>query len=711
MQGSYSTWLVLLSIAVAISVSYAALKLAARVAAGARDNRIAWLIAGAFAMGVGIWSMHFIGMLAFSLPVPLTYDLPITFASLGVAILTSGFALAIAGRHDLSLTRLAGSAVVMGAGISAMHFSGMDAIRLVPMLTYEPRLLGASIAIAVLASFAALWLAFRLRSGASWKMAFARLGASIVMGCAIAGMHYTGMAASQFGPDAYCVGGVPLDNGLIPIVIGLFSLAILAITLLTALYDDHLQSRDAEHLRSLREANELLQHQALHDALTGLPNRVLLQDRLSQAIASAQRNARHVGVVSLDLDRFKSINDSLGHSAGDELLQRVAERLARSVREMDTIARMGGDEFVIVLPDLAGIASAEAIARGILAEISQPFELLSNRLHTSSSIGISLYPQHGVDATELIARSDEAMYHAKQTGRGCYQTFRPEMSVFTAERLKLENELRAALAGQQFELHFQPKVDVISGAITGAEALLRWRHPTRNMISPASFIPLAEETGLILGIGDWVLREACRQASRWHRAGVPFMRIAVNLSAKQFRQRNLAALVQSALEEAQLPPQFLELELTESSVMVDPEASTKILEELSRLGVLVSIDDFGTGYSNMSYLRRFPLDKLKIDRSFVRDLGSKDGVSIVQAIVSLAHTLRLKVIAEGVETPEQVEAIRALGCDQYQGYFFSAPVDAAAFEALLHRQTAVPIDMNRTYSKLSAFIPKRAIAS
>jgi diguanylate cyclase (GGDEF)-like protein len=713
MQGTYSPGLIALSIVVAILVSYTALKLAARVATKTTGHRFAWLCAGACAMGIGIWSMHFIGMLAFSLPIRLTYDMGITFGSLAIAILTSGFALAIASREDLSLARLSLSSLVMGAGIAGMHYSGMGAIRVMPMIAYEPSLLIASIGVAVAASFAALWLAFRLRSGDSWKISLARLAAAIVMGFAITGMHYTGMAASMFSLGSYCVGGVPLDNGMIPIVIGILSLAILAIALLTSLYDAHLQTKTIAHLQSLEQANALLQHQALHDALTGLPNRLLLEDRLEQAIAGAERDGTMVAVIAVDLDRFKSINDSLGHPAGDALLKEAANRLKGALRANDTVARVGGDEFVIVLPSVTRTFEVEALARTLLAELSAPFDVLSTRLHTSGSLGICFFPQDGRDAASLIAHSDEAMYHAKQGGRGGYQCFSPEMSVFTPERLLLENDLRQALALNQFEVHYQPKVDAARGNIVGVEALLRWRHPTRGLVSPAEFVPLAEETGLILNMGEWVLREACRQARAWQLSGLEFVRVAVNLSAKQFRQKDLVGLVKSALDEAQLPPHLLELELTESSVMSDSENSAAILEQLSRLGVLISIDDFGTGYSNMSYLRRFPIDKLKIDRSFIRDISSSpDGLSIVRAIVSLTHSLRLKAIAEGVETPDQLEAIRELGCDQYQGYLFSTPLTAEAIEELMREHSPhAPLDMMRTYSKLSAFVPRRAEAS
>jgi diguanylate cyclase (GGDEF)-like protein len=711
MQGTYSFWLVALSIAVAILVSLAALKLTARLAKGEPRSRLAWHVAGAFVMGVGIWSMHLIGMLAFSLPIRLTYDLGLTFASLAISILTSGFALAIAARSNLTLRRLFVSSLVMATGICAVHFIGMGAIRVVPMITYEPGLVALSVAVAFIASFIALWLAFKLRAGSSWKARATRLGASVVMGVAISGMHYIGVAASRFSPDAYCVGGVPLNNGWIAASIGLFSVVILAITVFTAIYDSHLQTRTQARLHSLRRANERLQHQALHDPLTALPNRVLARERLTRAVVAAEQDRRRVAVMAIDLDRFKSINDTLGHSVGDELLKEVARRLGRSVRGQDTVARIGGDEFVIVLPSIGEMSDAQRVADSIVTNLHEPYDLKSGRVHTSASLGIAFYPDHGCDSAELIARADEAMYFAKQHGGGV-QLFRPEMNVFTTERLELENDLRAAVDGKQFELHYQPKVDVKEGRVVGAEALLRWRHPTRGWIAPEVFVPLAEEAGLIVPIGEWVLNEACRQARRWELAGVASMRVAVNLSERQFRQADLADKVKRAIEAAHVAPDLLEIELTESSVMSDSEDSAHTLERLSRLGVLITLDDFGTGYSNISYLRRLPLDKLKIDRSFVQDLAtSEEVVSIVKAIIALAHALRLKVVAEGVESEQQLEILRELGCDQYQGYLASPPIAAAAFETLMtERGWTAPLDLNRTYSRLSAFAPKRANA-
>jgi diguanylate cyclase (GGDEF)-like protein len=428
-------------------------------------------------------------------------------------------------------------------------------------------------------------------------------------------------------------------------------------------------------------ANAKLQHQATHDALTNLPNRVLVMDRLDREIAHAERDGHRFAVLLLDLDRFKLINDTLGHGAGDQLLVEMARRLSGAVREVDTVARTGGDEFLVLIADTRDQSDLSALAAKIGKALGEPLHIKATEVHTTASIGISVYPADGTSADALVARADEAMYYAKQRGRNAFQFFNLAMSVFSHERLDLENDLRRALPMKQLQVYYQPKSDVVTGRISSVEALLRWRHPTRGLVSPSEFIPLAEESGLILSIGEWVLREACRQASNWQRAGLPFIRIAVNVSPVQFRQSSFLQAVRTALLDFDLEPQYLEIELTETTVMDNAEGSVAILEELSRMGVVVSIDDFGTGYSSMSYLRRFPIDKLKIDRSFISELTTNAAdASIVQAIISLAHSLRLKVVAEGVETADQLQLLRELGCDQYQGFFRSAAVPADEIE-------------------------------
>jgi diguanylate cyclase len=461
--------------------------------------------------------------------------------------------------------------------------------------------------------------------------------------------------------------------------------------------------------RGLEAANQQLRHLTTHDALTGLPNRVLLDDRLQQAIAHADRDMRAFAVLVCDLDRFKLINDSLGHRAGDELLQEVARRLSTVVRTVDTVARFGGDEFVLIGTSIGDADDAAELASRVMDALQAPVRIAAIDIHTSPSIGIAMYPDDGASSQALLANADAAMYSAKQHGRGNFRRYAPGMHAGAEDRVQLESDLHNAVTLNQFELYYQPKVDTHTGEVRSAEALIRWIHPTRGIVSPGEFIPLAEECGLIGAIGAWVIREACRQARAWQNEGVPSLRVSVNLSASQFRDSGLVDSIRRALDDADLQARYLEVELTESAVMSDPEQSIAILEQLSAMGVLVSVDDFGTGYSSMSYLRRFPIDKLKIDRVFIAEIASRpEDASIVRAIVSLAHSLHLKVVAEGVETLAQLDFLKTADCDEYQGYHFSRPLPAADFERLIRESrsndTLSEEDAIRTHSKLEAFI-------
>jgi diguanylate cyclase (GGDEF)-like protein len=458
-----------------------------------------------------------------------------------------------------------------------------------------------------------------------------------------------------------------------------------------------------DRTRGLEAVNRQLRHLASHDSLTGLPNRLLLDDRITQAIAQANRQAHEFAVAVLDLDRFKLINDSLGHRAGDELLCEVAVRLKGAIRAVDSIARLGGDEFVIVFDGPMTGAETLEMGKRLLKVMEPSMRLLGIDVHVSPSIGIAFYPRDGASIDKLLAHADAAMYHAKERGRNNVQCYTESMGTVTQERVKLESELHEALSGGQFELHYQPKVDTTTGRINSAEALIRWRHPQRGLLLPLEFIPVADECGLLDAIGEWVLREACRQGRLWQQHGPRALRIAVNLAPSQFRLVDLVGQIRRALDASQLDPTLLEIELTETAVMSDAEESVHILEAISRMGVLVSVDDFGTGYSSMSYLRRFPIDKLKIDRCFVEQMTARpEDASIVRAIISLAHSLRLKVIAEGVETPEQLQMLADLGCDQYQGFYFSAALHPAKFEELVREEPLLSEqDAVRTHSKLA----------
>ena len=425
-------------------------------------------------------------------------------------------------------------------------------------------------------------------------------------------------------------------------------------------------------------------HSAQHDFLTGLPNRMLLNDRVSQAIALAQRHMKKVAVLFLDLDGFKHVNDSLGHPIGDKLLQSVAERLVDCGRSSDTVSRQGGDEFVVLLSEVEQSDDAAITARRMLQAVAEPHSIGQHDLHVTTSIGVSIFPDDGLDAETLIKNADTAMYQAKENGHQSYQFFKPAMNIRAVERQSIEESLRRALERQEFALHYQPIINLRTGEITGAEALLRWTHPVRGPVSPAEFIPVAEDCGLILPIGNWALREACRQAQAWVDAGLPLASMAVNISAMEFRDEHFLEGVFAILKETGLNPKSLELELTESVLMKRAESSESILKILRATGVQVAVDDFGTGYSSLSYLRRFPIDALKIDQSFVRQITTApDETTIVTAVISMGRSLKLRVVAEGVETQEELAFLQAHDCEEAQGYYFSRPLVPGEFGNLL----------------------------
>lgn len=435
-----------------------------------------------------------------------------------------------------------------------------------------------------------------------------------------------------------------------------------------------------------KKYQDALEHQATHDTLTGLPNRSLLQDRIIQAIVHAERSAHLVAIAFIDLDNFKLINDSLGHTAGDKLIKAVSERLQAAFRSVDTVARLGGDEFVIVLYDQS---SEELISRqtGRIDEVfSAPFDIDGQELFVSYSAGFSLYPQDGKNAEVLLMNADVAMYRAKERSGNSFQFYAPEMHSKISDRLVLENNLRRALENREFSLMYQPQIDLKTKKVFGMEALIRWNHPTMGMISPAKFIPLAEDTGLIVSIGEWVTRTACEQLKAFHESGLQNLMVAVNLSSRQFNESDLIPSIARILQSTGLAPEYLELELTESILMNNSQGMISILDTLKNMGLKLAIDDFGTGYSSLSYLKSFPLNKLKIDQSFVRDIATGgDSSAIVRAIINLGHSLNLQVIAEGVETKEQLDFLTAHGCNEIQGYFYSMPLSAEDFKIFMRR--------------------------
>ena len=958
-HATYDHRLVALSVLIAIFASYAALELAGRVTAAKGRARVAWLIGGACAMGTGIWSMHYTGMLAYQLPIPVYYHIPTVALSLLAAIFASCIALLVVSREELTTRRVIVGSLLMGAGITTMHYTGMAAMRLAAMHHYHHGLWTLSGALAVMVSLAALWITFHFREGKPQRVL--KIVSSIIMGLAIPVMHYTGMAAVHFvytgkSPDmTHALSISALANSAVILA----TLVILGTVLLTSLVDRRFSAQARElamselryqllfesnpqptfvfdlntqaflavnraavttygfrkeeflslaltslavaqdsgrwmemadtgapfktqHRRkdgsifdvelSLRKINwtgspaalmlasditerrraeqlelerrnfletitqnqpleeslchlvQLLEHQipdslclillakpgrlcqvaassfskeavaafealrleeigqafglearerdiifiqellsgkrnssvrdwaelldvkscwlvpvldpaealvslilvffrekhepcardrarlemardmasiavkhrqltdrlsyqAQHDALTGLPNRFLLEDRLQQAIAYANRHESQLAVLIIDLDGFKYINDTVGHQCGDQLLIEVARRLRSVTRKTDTLARIGGDEFCLVLSDLYKAADSFQVAHTCLEILRKPFLIAEREYSISASIGVSCYPEHGAEPELLQQNADTAMYHAKFNGKNGVQVFTPEINAHLRERLELMADLRHALENGELHLVYQPQF-VSSGVLVGFEALLRWNHSKRGIIPPDKFIPIAEETGFIVPLGNWVLDQACRQLASWRRSGHSKLRIAVNVSTLQFERQDWMETISDTLKRNGVPASCLELELTETVVMKNCERAAVRLTELRKLGVSSAIDDFGTGYSSLRYLQNLPIDTLKIDQSFIRDLdpstaGLSGNGAIVQAIVTLAQQLGLRVVAEGVETPEELEVLRQLGCDFVQGYLFSRPMSVEDCEHFL----------------------------
>jgi diguanylate cyclase (GGDEF)-like protein len=681
MVGTYQFGLVALSLFIATLASYVALELAGRVTNSRGLEARLWLGCGAVSMGIGIWSMHFIGMLAFRLPISLAYDISTTLISLAIAIGVSGFALKVASRASLDWRNLVIAGVLMGSGISSMHYTGMAALTVTPSIVYDPLIFAASITIAIVAAMAALWIAFRLRQVKSSQMVFWQIVSAFVMGLAIAGMHYTGMLAAHFAAGTICISGQGFDTFLMATLVAGFSVLISGVTLLIGFLDGRMRLRTA----SLEQDKSHLEVLAMKDALTQLPNRRLLEQRIIAEIANDA--ASRFAILFIDLDRFKSVNDSLGHHIGDRLLRAVATRLQQSTRATDTVARLGGDEFVVMLKADSELHNVVEVANRIQKDITAPIQIEGHELNVTSSIGIAVYPTDGTDPHSLIVNADTAMYQVKKRGRNRYQFFSSDMDNQSRARFELESELRLALKNGDFELHYQPISEVRSGRIVSVEALARWPHPVRGYVSPIEFIPLAEELGLIAALGQWVLETACRQARAWQDAGLPGLTMAVNISPYQLDRRDFEQMVTDTLVAAGLDGRYLELEITEGTLLYNIESASNTLFRLHKLGITVAIDDFGVGYSSLQYLRKLPIDKLKIDRSFITDIVTDaDDEAIVRAMISVGHSLRLQVVAEGVETTAQLARLRTLGCDRYQGYLRAKPMPAAEFATLFRSE-------------------------
>jgi diguanylate cyclase (GGDEF)-like protein len=675
-----------LTAVVAVFASCTALELAVRLSTSRRSLALyCKTLCGALALGTGLWCVMLLGLLSVSIPPwPATHGLAV-FPSLGVAIAGQGLALALLAGRQPDLRRIFASAAASSAGICATCLTGL-AMLAGPRVSRELLCtLEISCALAVAPATAALWLRYSLGSRRSVWTGAAKCLAVLLSALAILGIHALTLAKGQVGFGGH---SAVAAAQLIAIALAATGLGALGVIHAVTVYDGRLALRIGQCARELEEVHTRLQYLATHDSLTGLPNWLLFRERLAQAVADTERPGRAIAVAVLDLDHFSSLNHSLGHGAGDWLLTEVALRVGAVLRPGDLLARLGSDEFVVLIDSVAARVDAEAITAAVLAALTVPIGVNGADVHVRPSIGVSIWPDDGRRVDDLLTHAEVAMAVAKKRGGNETQFFERGMTDSMHERLLLENDLRRALSVGEFELAFQPVLSTKSGRIVSAEALVRWRHPLRGMIGPNSFIPLAEETGLMIPLGEWVMREVCRQARVWQLdRGTP-IRLAVNLSATQFRHQNLLGVIRSALEAENLDARYLEVELTETSVMTNPEESAGVLRQLRRMGVTVAVDDFGTGYSSLSYLRRFPIDKLKIDRSFVRDLAtSRTDESIVRAIIVLAHSVGLEVVAEGVETAEQLRCVSELGCDQWQGFYCCEPQPAGRFGQMLQEQT------------------------
>lgn len=751
-------------------------------------------------MGMGIWSMHFVGMMSVTMPFPVSYDLIIVLLSVGVAIIASFVALLVVDRRKLSIMQLLGGAVLFASGIVSMHYIGMYAMQ--AKVTYDITYVLLSVLVALCASVAALWLSLYFLKNSSRNVAWKKIGSALIMGTAIAGMHYTGMMAAHIESQLsvhhqiYSL-QMMLNPKKLAYIISIGTLVTLSLSL-TGLYlsrlfskqesekqekekwylslyehnqdgiisvDLHLQiiginpaaerifaireedykhqpvssllpgiiEEDREPIREMfvrtfqgeelryetaimtgqaehidisillapvivdnqfagnyiiarditeeKQTKERIRYLAFHDELTGLPNRRMFNQSLSSMIEAYRTMQKSFAVMVMDIDRFKMINDSLGHIYGDIFLQEMSGRIIEVLEgEQVVLARMGGDEFAAIFPEHKDAEHTLHLAERIIQATSTPFHLKDNDFYVTGSMGIAVFPEHGEDAVQLLINADTAMYEVKKQGKNGYLLFSQEVHTQLQERMELETDMRKALDRSEFILHYQPQIRTGDVSMIGVEALVRWNHPTRGLLYPGVFIPIAEETGLIIELGNQVLREACRQMYAWHQAGGPLIPVAVNLSSRQFHQPQLVEQISRTLQETGLAAEFLELEITES-MMMDATISFDILHQLANLGIRISLDDFGTGYSSLSYLKNLPIHKVKIDRSFIEDIAENSSdKAIVSTIITMAKQLNMDVIAEGIETREQLDILAEQECDEVQGYYYSRPLPAVDIE-------------------------------
>lgn len=791
----YSPYMVVVSYVIAVVASYVALDMGAHLRQPmTRVFRFLWITLGALVMGIGMWAVHFVGMLAFVTDIPINWFW--TGLSLVVAIIACFAAFTLFAIRVPQSKHYLMSGAALGTAIFTMYCVGMMGLEGIEV-HYKPVAFVLALLFAIVASTAALWLSVQSTHGTLAARTSLKVGSALLMGLAIVGMHYIGMSTAVFMPAEVADRGLVMDTATLSVSVTVISLSVMFSALLGSVYkhatDVRLQNKndfletilktmtggviafddkgtinlfnrtaaelygsaleigasvekwskkllffsassfnkkltleenplyravngekitglefvvkdkkgenrsliiDGQTLRGAGGENigsiivfndiskrkideEELKYRATHDMMTGLPNRLLLLDRLQHAVSSAKRRGLKAVVIFLDLDNFKLINDALGHGIGDGLLKMVAARFTLLLRSTDTLARLGGDEFVVILPDLENIVSMPQFLNRILHEISLPYSIDGHEVNVTCSLGFSVYPDNGEDPETLLKNADNAMYQAKEEGKNTFKFYAGDMETQVRKRFEVENDLRHALINEEFFLEYQPKLDIKSNDLVGFEALVRWQHPKYGVIPPNDFIPVTEDTGLIIPLGKWVLETACKQNKAWQDSGLPPLCVSVNLSPRQCKEKNIFQTVKEVLHKTNLEPKYLELELTESLAMSKPKEFMKLLLQFKKLGIKTSIDDFGTGYSNLNYLRQFPVNCLKIDQTFIKEIERHtNDRSIVKAIVSLGHSLNMNVIAEGVETKEQLLELQEQDCDEIQGFYLSRPISA-----------------------------------
>lgn len=685
---SWDPVLIGISFVVAFIASFIALDSAGKVAISSRRESTFWRLSGGATLGMGIWSMHFIGMLAMKMSMPINYHFSLTAFSFLIALISATLAINIAiSGQTLSTRRLIVATSLLSTGVVTMHYVGMVAIVEHVAIRWQFSLILLSVVIAIIASGIGLWLAFHLRQNTR-RALINRLIAALVMALAIASMHYTGMGAATFTHFGHTA-----HDGLSTLELSIWvcavTLVILGIMLVISMVDSQLRtSRLADNLHQL---NCQLEHQVHFDALTGLANRTQIDVCLQTCLRHSKLHQQHFALVFIDLDRFKIVNDTWGHHIGDQLLISTTQRIYNCLEDTMTLARLGGDEFILLVPNSNREAISVLMTR-IASAVKEPFTLFGHTIRVSLSAGSSLYPEHGSTLHELKVKADTAMYHVKQAGRNGWAIYTPEMEAIADTPPTFLQELSQALERNQFELWYQPKYTAGDRSLTGFEALLRWHHPERGILLPAEFLPALEETGLIIPVGTWVLQQACSQLYQWKSQGHTEWTLAVNLSPAQFEQPDIVDIVCNALAQYQLSPAHLTLELTESTALKNLKRSVEVLNAFADLGITVSIDDFGTGYSNILMLKSLPARELKIDRIFVKDISENSkNTKIVSTIIDIAHSMNMRVVAEGIETQEQETLLTQMGCGVLQGFLYAKPLPAHKIYDLIQTENATKV--------------------